>query len=306
VSIRLLEPPVTHGKVKPILAAGAVVTREHPTRGTEVVLVHRKRYDDWSLPKGKVEAGECLPACAVREVLEETGVTIRLGSPLDQVTYLAGKAGLKRVQWWTGSVVSVSKRPPDAEVDVVSWLPLRAALSRLTFDQDRFLIHQMAEQPPTTPLIILRHAKAMDRKDWSKKDAARPIASRGRRQARLLIPMLGAYGAARLVSSTSARCVSTLMPYAHHRELRVESYGQLSEEDGTRDPQAVARLVTRIRNRTTAERQPTVLCVHRPVLPHVLEALDMAPATLVTGEFLVAHLTADGEVHALERHRPQA
>jgi 8-oxo-dGTP pyrophosphatase MutT (NUDIX family)/phosphohistidine phosphatase SixA len=303
--LKLLERPVDERKVRPILAAGAVVTREHPTRGTEVVLIHRKRYDDWTLPKGKLEAGESLPACAVREVRVETGATIRLGVPLDQLTYDTGK-GLKRVDWWTGSLVSVVKRAPDAEVDVVSWLPLRAALSRLTFDHDRFLVRQLMEQPVTTPLVIVRHAKAMDRKDWSRKDAARPINSRGRRQARLLIPMLDAYGAARLVSSTSARCVSTLMPYAHHRELRVESFGQLSEEEGSHDPRGVGRLVTRIRNQAASERQPTVICVHRPVLPHILDALDMAPATLVTGEFLVAHLTVDGDVHALERHRPQA
>jgi 8-oxo-dGTP diphosphatase len=303
--IKLLERPLSDRRAKPILAAGAVVTRQHPTRGTEVVLVHRKRYDDWTLPKGKLEAGESLPACAVREVLEETGVTTRLGAPLDQMTYDTGK-GFKRVDWWAGSLVKVVKRAPDAEVDVVSWLPLRAAVSRLTFEHDRFLVRQLMEQPVTTPLIIVRHAKAMDRKDWSKKDAARPINSRGRRQARLLIPMLEAYGAARLVSSTSSRCLSTVMPYAHHRELRVETYGQLSEEEGSHDAKGVARLVTRIRNQAAGDREPTVICVHRPVLPHVLDALDMAPATLVTGEFLVAHLTGDGEVHALERHRPQA
>jgi 8-oxo-dGTP pyrophosphatase MutT (NUDIX family)/phosphohistidine phosphatase SixA len=305
VPVKLLERPPADRKLKPILAAGAVVTRAHPTRGTEVVLVHRKRYDDWTLPKGKLEAGESLPACAVREVLEETGVTIRLSVPLDQMTYDTGK-GFKRVDWWSGSVVKAVKRAPDAEVDVVSWLPLRAALSRLTFDHDQFLVRQLMEQPVTTPLIIVRHAKAMDRKDWSKKDAARPINSRGRRQSRLLIPMLEAYGAARLVSSTSARCLSTLMPYAHHRELRVETYSQLTEEEGAHDAKGVARLVNRIRNQAAAEREPTVVCVHRPVLPHILEALDMAPANLVTGEFLVAHLTGAGEVHALERHRPQA
>jgi len=291
---------------KPVLAAGAVVTRTHPTRGTEVVLVHRKRYDDWSLPKGKVEAGESLPACAVREVLEETGVSIRLGAPLDAVTYEAGKAGSKQVHYWSASVVSSTRRAPDDEVDVVSWLPLRAALSRLDFEHDRFLVNQLAEQPATTPLVVVRHGKAMDRKDWTHKDEARPVTSRGRRQSRLLIPMLAAYGAQRLVSSTAARCVSTLMPYAHSAELRVETYPQLTEELGTDDARGVARLVTRIRNQAATDHLPTVLCVHRPVLPHVLEALEMAPAALVTGEFLVAHLTSEGEVHAVERHRPQA
>jgi 8-oxo-(d)GTP phosphatase len=304
--MKLLErPSVNGGKDRPIIAAGAVVTREHPTRGIEVVLIHRKRYDDWTLPKGKLEAGESLPACAVREVLEETGVTVRLGAPLNQITYETSK-GFKRVDWWSGSVVKAVPRAPDAEVDVVSWLPLRAALSRLTFEHDRFLVRQRMEQPVTTPLLVLRHAKAMDRKDWSRKDAARPINSRGRRQSRLLIPMLDAYGAGRLVSSTSARCVSTVMPYAHHRELRVEAYSQLSEEEGAQDAKGVGRLVSRIRRQVATECVPTVICVHRPVLPHVLDALELAPATLVTGEFLVAHLKSNGEVHALERHRPQA
>jgi 8-oxo-dGTP diphosphatase len=299
-------PVAVRSKVRPVLAAGAVVTRTHPTRGTEVVLVHRKRYDDWSLPKGKLEAGESLPACAVREVQEETGVSIRLGAPLDSVTYDAGRAGLKQVHYWSASVVSATRRAPDAEVDVVSWLPLKAALSRLDFEHDRLLVEQLREQPVTAPLVVLRHAKAMDRKDWSKKDEARPVNSRGRRQARLLIPMLAAYGAQRLVSSSAARCVSTLMPYAHNAELRVETFPQLTEELGSHDPRGVGRLITRIRNQAAGDQLPTVVCIHRPVLPHVLDALDMVPTTLVTGEFLVAHLTGTGEVHALERHRPQA
>jgi len=307
MSVKLLTRPVAvKHKTKPVLAAGAVVTRVHPTRGPEVVLVHRKRYDDWSLPKGKLEAGESLPACAVREVREETGVSIRLGTPLDSVTYNAGRAGPKQVHYWSASVVSAIRRAPDAEVDVVSWLPLKAALSRLDFDHDRLLVGQLMEQPTTTPLVIVRHAKAMDRKDWSKKDEARPVNSRGRRQARLLIPMLAAYGAQRLVSSTSARCLSTLMPFAHTAELRVDTFPQLTEELGADDPRGVGRLARRIRDQAAGDQLPTVVCVHRPVLPHILDALDMAPATLVTGEFLVAHLTGDGEVHALERHRPQA
>jgi 8-oxo-dGTP diphosphatase len=282
-----------------------VVTREHSLRGTEVVIVHRKRYDDWTLPKGKVEAGESLPVCAVREVHEETGVTIRLGVPLDSISYEAGNAGLKKVDYWGGVVLDSVRRAPDAEVDVVSWLPVRAALSRLTYSHDHFLVQQHLEQPPTTPLIILRHAKAMDRKDWSRKDSARPINARGRRQARLLVPILNAYGVTSLISSTSTRCVATMLPYAQQEELPIDTHRLLSEEEGENNAKGVGSLMRKIRAATLKTGESTAICVHRPVLPHILDALDIAPATLVTGELLVAHLTSKGTVHALERHRPQ-
>jgi 8-oxo-dGTP diphosphatase len=282
-----------------------VVTREDPRRGTEVVIIHRKRYDDWTLPKGKVEAGEPVPVCAIREVREETGVTIRLSVPLDSITYEAGNAGLKKVDYWGGIVLDSVRRAPDAEVDVVSWLPVRAALSRLTYSHDHFLVQQYLDQPPTTPLIILRHAKAMDRKDWSRKDSARPINSRGRRQSNLLIPLLQAYGVTKIVSSTSTRCVATVLPYAHEHELAIETYGLLTEEEGEDDPKSVGKLIRKIRDATLESGEPTAVCIHRPVLPHILDALNIPPTTLVTGEFLVAHLVADGTVHALERHRPQ-
>jgi len=287
------------------LAGGAVVTREDPLRGTEVLIIHRMRYSDWTLPKGKVDAGESLPTCAVREVLEETGVTIRLGVPLDTVRYDTAK-GVKQVEYWGGTVLETAPRPPDDEVDVVSWLPVRAALNRLTHAPDHFLVQQHLAQPPTTPLIILRHGKAMDRKDWSKKDTVRPVNARGRRQSRLLVPMLRAYGISRLLSSTAARCIGTLEPYAHARQLTIDKFSQLTAEVGGDDPRAVAKLIVKLRTAVLATGEPTAMCVHRPVLPHILDALDIAPTTLVTGEFLVAHLASDGEVHALERHRPQA
>jgi 8-oxo-(d)GTP phosphatase len=289
-----------------ILAGGAVVARDHPSQGIEVVIIHRARYDDWTLPKGKIEAGEPVPVCAVREVREETGVTIRLGVPLDSVTYEAGGAGLKKVDYWAGVVLDSVPRAPDTEVDGVSWLPVGAALERLSYSHDHFLVQQYLEQPPTTPLILLRHAKAMDRKDWSRRDASRPINARGRRQSRLLIPMLGAYGVTRLVSSSATRCVVTLLPYAHQRELTIETYGLLSEEEGQKNPKSVTQLLREVRAATLEANEPTAVCVHRPVLPQILEALDIAPTTLATGEFVVAHLTADGTVHAVEKHRPQS
>jgi 8-oxo-dGTP pyrophosphatase MutT (NUDIX family) len=303
---------------RPVLAGGAVVTRPHPVRGTEVLVVHRKRYDDWSLPKGKVENGESVPAAAVREVLEETGVTVRLGVPLDTVSYDLTKparpdlskhgkllTGIKKVSYWGATPTHSIRRAPDHEVDVVSWLPVRAALARLSYAADHFLLEQYLDQPVTIPLVIVRHAKAMDRKDWTKKDVARPINAQGRKQARLLVPMLDAYGVEKLVSSTAARCLSTLQPYATASKHKVAAYPGLTEEEGSDDPRGVAKIVQRVRASALRTGRPAAICVHRPVLPHILEALELAPATLVTGEFLVAHLTEDGGVHALERHRPQ-
>jgi 8-oxo-dGTP diphosphatase len=123
---------------RPILAAGAG-DPEHPAAGYRDSDHPPERYDDWTLPKGKLDVGESLPACAVREVGEETGVTIRLSVPLDSITYEAGNAGLKKVHYWGGVVLDSVRRAPDAEVDVVSWLPVRAALGRLTYSHDHFL-----------------------------------------------------------------------------------------------------------------------------------------------------------------------
>ena len=290
---------------RPILAGGAVVTSgasaaRHRSRDRPSEALRRL-----DVAKGKVEAGESLPVCAVREVHEETGVTIRLGVPLDSISYQAGNAGLKKVDYWGGVVLDSVRRAPDAEVDVVSWLPVRAAVSRLTYSHDHFLVQQYLEQPPTTPLVILRHAKAMDRKDWSRKDAARPINARGRRQARMLVPMLNAYGVTKLVSSTSTRCVATVLPYAQQEELPIDTHSLLSEEEGEHNAKGVGKLMRKIRAATLKTGEPTAVCVHRPVLPHILDALEIAPETLVTGELLVAHLTSKGTVHALERHRPQ-
>lgn len=290
---------------KAVLAGGAVVVRSRPDRPDEVLIIHRGRYADWTLPKGKVEAGESVVAAAVREVREETGVTIRLSTPLDLVRYPLGSGSVKEVRYWGGVPLDVAKRAPDNEVDVVSWLPVKAALQRLGYDHDKDLVRQFLAQPRTTTLVVVRHGKAMDRKDWSKSDVRRPLGTRGRRQARQLIPFLAAYGIEHLISSTATRCLTTLQPYAAAAALDIETHDTLTEEVGTADPEAVVRLVGKLRESVLAGGRPTALCVHRPVLPSILRALDLAPASLATGEMLVTHLTAD-QVHAIERHRPQA
>ena len=118
--------------------------------------------------------------------------------------------------------------------------------------------------------------------------------------------MLAAYGITRLVSSTSTRCLTTLLPYAHQQEILIESYSQLTEEVGADDPKGVAKLIAKIRDRDSGDR-PADRDLRAPAgaAAHPGRPGD-GPGQLVTGEFLVAHLTDEGEVHALERQRPQA
>ncbi|WP_435132609.1 NUDIX hydrolase [Actinacidiphila sp. bgisy144] len=126
-----------------VQAAGTVLWR-HAAHGAgvEIALVHRPRYDDWSLPKGKLKRGEDHAAAAVRETLEETGVACVLGTPLPASYYwTAGRP--KEVRYWAAQAPSAATAPPfspNDEVDRIAWLPPDAARRRLTHDRDRALI----------------------------------------------------------------------------------------------------------------------------------------------------------------------
>ena len=96
--LRSCDPIEVHEGTFAVNAAGAIIWRI--TAGElEVLMIHRDRYDDWSWPKGKIDAGETMPECAVREVFEEVGLDIELGIPLPAMTYMVG-AGPKVVYYW--------------------------------------------------------------------------------------------------------------------------------------------------------------------------------------------------------------
>lgn len=122
-------------------AAGGVLWRHDPAGRLEVLLVHRPRYDDWSLPKGKCEPGESDQDCGAREVLEETGIRAELEAPLPEVRYRDHKGRPKVVRYWRMRPVETPERfVPNHEVDEIAWLPLDDALHRLTYDHDRELV----------------------------------------------------------------------------------------------------------------------------------------------------------------------
>jgi 8-oxo-dGTP diphosphatase len=122
-----------------VRAAGGVVLRDR-AEGDEVLLIHRRRYGDWTLPKGKCEPGETDEACALREVEEETGLVCVLVSEAPSTDYLDGRGRPKRVRYWVMHVVGGAERAAPPEVDEVRWVPLELAAGMLTYERDAALI----------------------------------------------------------------------------------------------------------------------------------------------------------------------
>ena len=267
-----------------IKAAGGVAWRPGPDGQPEILLVHRKKYDDWSLPKGKVEPGETLPVTAVREVMEEGGARLALGRRLASVRYSVGGRP-KRVHYWAARVLSVDDRAvPNSEVDEVTWLPADRAVAKVSYTHDHGVLAEFAARPVgTVPLILLRHAKAHDKHGWKREDAVRPLADAGRADAKALADLLACFAPKpRLISSTAARCLDTLRPLSHLTGEPVREEPSLyihHKSSQTGAPDSADPLVTLVRE-VIAAGEPAVLCAHRENIPALREAALAALASL--------------------------
>jgi 8-oxo-dGTP diphosphatase len=122
-----------------VKAAGGVVLRDG-----RIAVVHRPRYDDWSLPKGKLDPGESWEECAVREVHEETGLRCTLARELSSVSYTDRKGRAKVVRYWLMDVAAEDGFTPDHEVDELRWVPAADAATVLTYPHDAELIEEVA------------------------------------------------------------------------------------------------------------------------------------------------------------------
>jgi 8-oxo-(d)GTP phosphatase len=254
-----------------VRAAGGLVTRP-AADGLEVLVVHRPRYDDWSLPKGKTQAGEHVLVTAVREVAEETGVRVVLGRRLPSTHYETSGGRPKVVDYWAARPAA-GPHPgftPNAEVDQLDWLPVPAARERLSYAHDGRVLDDFAAGPlNTVPVVLLRHAAAVHKMDWQAAgyddDLQRPLSPAGGHQAQTLAPLLACFAPGWVVSSVAERCEATVRPYAALAEVAVQADPGLtvglSAAAGTR--RRVAEIV--------GSQRSAVVCGHRENLPLILE-----------------------------------
>lgn len=246
-----------------ILAAGAVLWRRAGDE-PEIALVHRPRYDDWSLPKGKLDRGETPPFAAVREIAEETGLRARLGPLLGEVHYEVME-GPKTVRYWSAQACE-GEFTPNRETDELRWCTPDEAAGLLSYHRDIEVLHRYREiGVPESLVLLVRHAKAGSRDQWDAADDLRPLSSTGHDQAARLAAFLPLFGPDRVFSAPPVRCRATVAPLG----MPVTDEPLLGEEGYWDDPDAgLARF-----REIAALPGVSVVCSQGGVIPDVVGTL---------------------------------
>lgn len=287
-----------------IVAAGAILWRKVDGE-LKVLVIHRDRYDDWSWPKGKLDKNEHVTEAAIREIKEETGLKVHLGIKLAVIEYRVDKVK-KYVHYWaaevTDSMLATQKFVPDEEVGSLDWFSVKEAKKKLTYKHDIEPLEKLVELDQsgllkTRSMIVLRHAKATPRDQWSKGEATRPLLSVGALQSVALTHVLAAFGPKLVVSSRWKRCMDTVTPFVAKYRVKMIERSQLSELGAKNGPQRTKKLVHKLIGRGHS----FVICSHRPTFPTIVEALydyadkatrkQLAEITsLKPGDFFVLHI----------------
>ena len=129
---------------KVIEAAGGILWKE-TSSGFKLAIIHRKQYDDWSLPKGKREPGESWQETALREVREETGCRATLGEFIGSAAYAINGQTPKVVLFWHMTAKSSCKFIPNSEVDKLKWVSPKNALKFLNYEDERAIVSKAME-----------------------------------------------------------------------------------------------------------------------------------------------------------------
>jgi 8-oxo-dGTP diphosphatase len=251
-------------------------SRKH---GIKVAVIHRPRYDDWSLPKGKAERGECPTLTAAREVIEETGFSARLGRHIDTISYEASSSR-KVVHYYAGRARAGAFAPND-EVDELEWLSVPKARARLSYPRDRAVLDSFMTLPAALATVILvRHAHAGQRDAFVGADSKRPLDRRGRKQAAELVRCLAAFGPATVAAAPLERCRQTVAPLAEALRVPVTDEPSFSEAEYQHDPAAARRHTVELAL-AGADGGPTVVCSQGGVIPGVIKSLASRDALAI-------------------------
>ena len=251
---------------KAVLAAGAVLWRHNgDPSAPEEAIIHRPRYDDWSLPKGKVDPGETEPVTAVREIHEETGYVSVLGRRLAAVSYPV-EQGIKKVRYWAARNLE-GEFNPNAEVDELKWLPVAEALKHLEYPHDRKVLRRFAKQPvDTTTVLIVRHGTAGSKSRYKGDDRKRPLDKHGRAQAESLVGVLLSFGGDALYAADRVRCRQTLEPLAEELGATINDEPMLTEEAYADNRKAARHRILEI----AAAGGTPVICTQGKVIPDLI------------------------------------
>ncbi|MDP7702986.1 NUDIX hydrolase [Mycobacterium sp. TY815] len=251
-----------------VYAAGAVLWRpvkSNPAKSVEIAVIHRPRYDDWSLPKGKVDPGETAAVAAVREVLEETGHHSHLGRCLTTITYPIDQ-GVKRVHYWAARSTG-GRFAPGHEVDELIWLPVADAMKKLDYAPDRKVLRRFVKQPPDTKtVLVVRHGTAGSKSRYRGDDTKRPLDKKGRAQAEALVGQLMAFGADRVYAADRVRCHQTVEPLAAELGVEIHNEPHLTEEAYARNAKRGRQRVLQIAQRAGTP----VICTQGKVIPDLI------------------------------------
>jgi 8-oxo-dGTP diphosphatase len=282
-----------------VRAAGGVVWRTGEP-DLEVALVHRPRYDDWTLPKGKVDPDEDLLDTAVREVGEEMGAQVEVSRRVGRVRYAVDERR-KSVTFWAMRCIEEDFAPHD-EVDAVRWLPAGAARAELSYDTDRHVLDDFLSAPvPDSVVVLVRHARAGKRSDWHGEDALRPLDPSGEQQARRLAELLRYFRPRAICAADRTRCIQTVQPLAARLDLQVQIEPAFADEYFMDNPSATETALLSL----AKPGRVSVICSQGTAVPQLIDRLAPGVRSSETrkGAFWVLSFV-DGDVVAADHYDP--
>jgi 8-oxo-dGTP diphosphatase len=249
-----------------IRAAGGLLLRKTTTGKVRVLIVHRPAYDDWALPKGKLDAGETPQAAGLREVLEETGYRCRIVSQLGSTRHDTTD-GAKEVEWFAMRPLPQSPGfVPTDEIDEIRWLSPKKARRAIDYDNERNLIAEtdLDALTRTGTIRLLRHTEAGKRARWIEDDTYRPLTRKGVSQAIAISSSLAQAGIDRVLSSPFTRCSQTAAVVGDAHGVPIEIDSRLVEGA---DMDATMALIDSLHG------DNAVVCTHGDVIPLILERM---------------------------------